>query len=229
MMRPSPPINREGQDDIRIYPRVSAAVALFAGAPCCVAFAAPGDTHLDFTVLRDGDEIGRHVIEAERDGDMQTVKIRTDVLVRVAFLPVYRFEHAGSETWKNGRLVALESHTNDDGNEHVLSVVRDGANLTVDSDGKKSSVAPTIIPASLWNSLLVRQAVLLDTLDGSQLPVTVEDLGEDIVDVHDAAVHAHHYRITGALDRELWYDPAGTLIHVRYRARDNAEIVYDLQ
>ena len=69
-------------------------------APCAVLFmcvtlaiatpgaraAAPSGGTLDFTVLREGDEIGSHVLSFKQDNGTMTVKIRTKIAVKVLFV-----------------------------------------------------------------------------------------------------------------------------------------------
>jgi hypothetical protein len=186
-------------------------------------------TRLDFTVLKDGEAIGHHRIELVRDGDAENVSIKTDIVVKVVFVPVYRFEHTGSETWRNGHLVSLRSQTNDDGEKHTLQATARDDRLDVTGDGTVSQASDAIIPASLWNRDLVRQSVLLNTLTGKQMAIKVADLGADPVAVHGSRVLAHHYKVTGELERELWYDDANTLVLVKFKAKNDSEIRYVLQ
>lgn len=193
------------------------------------ANAAAPETHLDFTVLKDGSPIGHHKIDLSQTGDGEKVSIRTDVLVKVAFVPVYRFEHRSSEVWKDGRLVALQSQTNDDGDKHKLSAeARDGS-LEIVGDGARSEVGGATIPASLWNHDLVKQRVLMNTLTGKPMAVSIADLGEELVRAHGEAVRARHYQVTGELMRDLWYDPAGQLVQVGFKAKDSSNILYTLE
>ena len=185
-------------------------------------------THLDFTVLKDGSPIGHHHIDLEQNGDKQIVSIKTDILVKVAFIPVYRFEHAGNEVWQNGKLISLHSKTNDDGDRHTLAVSSNDNHLDVVGDNISTPVEAGIIPASLWNRDLVHQKVLLNTLTGKQMQVGVSDLGEDTVQSKNNPVKASHYKVTGDLQRELWYDATGTLIQVRFKAKDDSDILYTL-
>ena len=193
-----------------------------------LAAASPAETHLEFTVLKDGDPIGHHQIDLDLNGNNETVSIKTNILVKVAFVPVYRFEHTGSEVWQNGHLVSLTSQTNDDGEKHNLAVAAKDDHLDVDGDGSHSLANGGIIPASLWNLNLVKQTVLLNTLTGKQMPVTVADLGEDTIRSRGANTPAHHYKVTGELKRELWYDQTGTLIQVKFKAKDDSDILYVL-
>ena len=64
----------------------------------------------------------------------------------------------------------------------------------------------TMLPASLWDSAIVHQQVLLNTLDGSKMRVTVQDLWPETVVVGGHNISARHYKITGDLQRDLWFD-----------------------
>jgi hypothetical protein len=194
-----------------------------------VVMAASGSVHLDFTVRKNGDAIGHHQIELARDGDLENVSIKTNVVVKIVYVPVYRFEHTGNEVWRNGRLVSLRSQTNDDGEKHTLQVSAKDDRLEVTGDGTASQTSDAIIPASLWNHDLVTRTVLLNTLTGKQMAVNVADLGIDSVPVHGSAVQAHHYKVTGELERDLWYDQSDTLVLVKFKAKDDSEIRYVLE
>lgn len=201
---------------------------------CLVATAAAAETAprapLSFTVLRNGEEVGSHVLrfQANPDHSLQ-VGVETNVVVKMAMIPVYRFEHHGRETWKDGHLVALNSETDDDGTRHTLSVAdRDGA-LAVTGDGNSARAPQDTMPASLWNAGTVGRGVLLNTLDGHAMTVHIADLGEEKVAVAGHLVPAHHFAMTGDLARELWYDASGTLVQVRFKAKDDSDIRYVLK
>jgi len=66
------------------------------------AAAAPVDGQLDFTVLRNGKEIASHRIHFRRDTDSLNVDIKTDIAVKILFVTAYRFEHHGTEIWRDG-------------------------------------------------------------------------------------------------------------------------------
>ncbi len=204
--------------------------ALMLGLLPLVALAAgpAAETHLDFTVLKNGDPIGHHQIDLIRNGENEAVSIKTNILVRVAYVPVYRFEHIGSEIWQNGRLVSLRSQTNDDGDKHSLVVGATADHVEVDGDGVHSQADPGIVTASLWNPDLVKRMVLLNTLTGKQMAVSVADLGEDLIRSRGSETRAHHYKVAGELQREVWYDQSGTLVQVRFKAKDDSDILYVL-
>lgn len=200
------------------------AASQFSAAP--VLAAPPPGGVLDFTVLRNGSEVGRHEMLFRNEADGLKIDIRTNVAVKVAFITAYRFEHEGHEVWQGGRLARLWSKTNDDGTKHVLDVTAGGDDLVVMADGKEPQKSSTSIPASLWNERIVQQKNILNTLDGTRMTIQVSDLGTESVVVKNTRVPARHYALTGDLQRELWYDAQNVLVKVRFKAKDGSDIEY---
>ncbi len=205
------------------------ALAVALTASCgAAAWTIPDGGMLRFQVLREGSPIGTHTLRFAEDADALRVEVVTDVAVDVAFITVYRFAHEGREVWRDGRLVALDSQTDDDGTDHRLTISAEGGKLVVEGDGKRSEAAPGIIPASLWHPELVEQPVLLNTLDGRAMAVDVTLVGTEAVPARGGTVEARHYAIRGDLERDVWYDDAGTLVRVRFTGSDGSDIVYNL-
>jgi len=203
------------------------ALTLAAGA-ALAADGVPGNA-LSFTVLRNGETVGTHVLRFQPVDDAVRISADTNVVVKMAMIPVYRFEHHGNEVWRDGRLISLTSETNDDGTRHALKVAGGGGSLAVNGDGAVSHLPADTLPASLWNRRTVARGTLLNTLDGHAMTVQVADQGDDQVAVHGRTVVARHYAMTGDLSRELWYDADGTLVQVRFKARDDSDIRYVLR
>ncbi len=193
------------------------------------ALAADTPQALSFTVLRDGQVVGSHVLKFQEQVDGVGVSIDTNVVVKMAMIPVYRFEHHGQEIWRQGHLVSLKSTTNDDGTHHSLTVAANAMGLDVSGDGNHGMMPAPTLPASLWNQSTISQGTLLNTLDGRAMHVSFADLGQDNVSVHGQTQPAHHFAMTGDLARELWYDDSGTLVQVRFKAKDDSDIRYVLK
>lgn len=192
------------------------------------ALAAPQDQ--SYTVVREGKVVGSHKVTYAdgADGALQ-VSIVTNVVVKIGFIPVYRFEHEGVERWVGGKMVSLTSKSNDDGSHHTLAITSDGAELKINGDGKPSAMPVGTIPASLWNRAIVEQKTIVNTLHGQAMNVTIADKGAETVTVKGAPVQANHYVMDGDLKRELWFDAEGALVKIRFRGRDDSEIVYELR
>ncbi len=191
--------------------------------------AVPASGELNFIVMREGDEIGTHRLVFSESEEGLTIDVKTDIAVTVFGIAFYRFEHEGHELWVDGQLVSISSRTNDDGTDHRLDAVAEDGVLLVDGDARKEPEVATIIPASLWNHALVAQSVLLNTLDGSNMSVSVTEVGQEIVEAKERNISATHYSVTGALNRELWYDAENVLVQVQFDGADGSEITYILK
>lgn len=191
--------------------------------------AVPAGGRLDFTVMRNGEEVGRHELVFRKYGDKLDIDIATRVAVKVLFVTAYRFEHDGHETWQNGELVRLTSVTNDDGTHHTLDVRANGHGLDVVGDGSKSNADAAIIPASLWNEGILAGGKILNTLDGRKMAIDVREIGKETVEVRGEPVSARHFAVTGELERELWFDSNDVLVKVRFKGKDGSDIDYLLR
>lgn len=202
------------------------------GRPAAAAELAgvPESREIAFTVLRNGDAIGTHTLTFSEQDQALKVDIATDIKVELPLIgiAVYRFTHRGHETWRNGGIATLNSETDDDGTAHKLTVTQGAGNLRVNSDVGSHTSALDIVPASLWNPHLVQQSVLLNTLDGTEMPVTVELQGTETIQAHGTDVQSTHYRVSGGLNRDLWYNDAGELVRVQFAADDDSKIEYVL-
>jgi hypothetical protein len=171
----------------------------------------PASGHLDFDVIRKGKDIGDHSYRFSGSQKALTVKVKTDVAVKVPLVQItaYSFTHDSTEKWANGKLVKVSSKTNDDGTPHQLN-----------TDGKGN------LPASLWDVDAMHDGTLLNTIDGSLMPVHVADLDEETVPVKGGKIKAHHYRMSKGLNRDLWFDADGNLARVVFKADDGSTITY---
>lgn len=183
-----------------------------------VAFAAPvsalsipSNGSLSFDVVRKGKDIGDHTYRFSGGKGAFTVQVATDIVVKVPLIrtTAYSFKHASVEQWEGGKLQEISSNTNDDGEPHQLKTAGKGA-----------------LPASLWNDDIVRSGKLINTIDGTIMKVRVADLGTETVSTKRGAVAAHHYRISGDLARDLWYDVDGNLAQVSFKADDGSTVMY---
>lgn len=204
-------------------------VSLWAAAAALPAQAAmvPAGGELDFTVLRDGDKVGSHQIAFHRNGDALEVDIKTRIAVKLAFITVFRFEHDGHEVWRDNKLVAMETKTHDDGEDHSLVATADGnGELNIIGDGQERTAKDSAIPASLWNSTFLETRELLNSLVGTDLNIDVAYKGEEQVQVNGAPVQAKHYSMTGDFPRELWYDDDRVLVKIAFKGQDGSDIQY---
>ena len=181
-----------------------------------------------FAITRNGEQIGTHVIEVNRNGQEISVAIVTDLTVKVLFVIAYRLQVTASERWVNGRLVALNSTSNINGTRHSVSATAKGSGLEVNVDGKSTFTDPNIVPASFWNPELLGRPVVLDAQDGQIMRVSVRDGGEEELTINAQTVKARRYTIYSRYSQDVWYDDQARLVQAKLVARDGSVIMYRL-
>lgn len=170
------------------------------------------DRKMDFSIVRKGDKIGSHIINVHKNGATTKVNITTRSEVKVFGIRAYHFEFDGEELWKDGKLVAMQTKTNDDGEKHTVTVKKKGSMLEVTADGAVSQVSTDTIPSSWWNSATATQDQLLDILTGQMKKITVTKTNSEEVLVDKRSIKSDRYKVDGELLREVWYAKNGDLL-----------------
>jgi Family of unknown function (DUF6134) len=183
---------------------------------------------MKFAVTRDDAPIGTNTIDVIRKGAETSVQIVTHVAVGMAFFTLYKFDQTETELWTNGRLLAMNAITDDNGTLHRTNAnCRDGK-LVVDGDGQVQKVATTVVPASLWNPAMLSQNTALNPEDGKLVPVSVVDRGEDNLTVAGRLERVHHYLLKTLFSQDVWYDDGHHLVKMELKGADGSTIRYQL-
>jgi len=210
----------------------AAGIGLAAGLGCGAARACelfPREAGWRFLVLRHGNVIGAHSFTfSRRDGDF-VVEVAIDIAVDLLGITLFRFTHRAEEVWRDGWLQSLVSATDDDGTLWRLQAARrdDALRGTVNDVG--FDVSGFVIPASLWHRDTPRTQVLFGTIDGRTKVINSEALGSEAVTVGRRAVAARHFRLTGELERDVWYGDDCGIARVAFPARDGSLITLERQ
>lgn len=190
----------------------------------------PSEGLLDFAVIRDGELIGHHRVRFRQEGPKTTMAVEARIEITLLGFTVYRFQHSGRETWRDGNLIAFHTSTNDDGDRLAVEARRNEAGeFDVRYAGKEQVAPGRTIPSSLWHLGILQARVedrLLHTITGELLPMKVTGLGRREVETADGLITAEGYFVDARPDfhRELWYDEAGLLAAAALTAADGSSV-----
>lgn len=185
-------------------------------------------SQLAFDVRRGDSSIGRHTVEIRRNGETVAVDIAIDLKVSFAFVTLFEYRHRNREIWRDGRLVCLDSTTDDDGTPYRVTARATEAGLLVDGSAGRFTAPPDIVPTSYWNPETRKQTRLLDTQRGRLLNVAIAPAERAQVGTPTGAVPARRYRVSGDLRLDLWYTEAGHWVKTAFEAR-GATVEYRLR
>lgn len=191
------------------------------------AFTPPQGDALSFSVFRKQDSpMGSHRMRFTRDGDRLIMEKAIDLEVTLAFVTAYRYRHRNREVWQDGRLVEIETKTNDDGDDYWLRGSAGPDGFQVDGSGGRYMAPADIIPTSYWNHATTGASQLLDTQRGLIMEVRMEDRGAETLETQAGPIQARHHTINiltnppGKTDRiDLWYDDNGQWVGLAFQAK----------
>ncbi len=192
---------------------LAAGLAAWAGGGA--ARAADLETR-DFAVRVDGKPAGDYHLTIHRQEDGVTqVSGDTDVDIRILIVR-YIYHYRGREIWKNGRLQSFSSTCNDNGKRYEVSAVAEKAGLRVRVNGQERMARPETWLTSYWTlpDAKVREGAipLLDADNGRELECRIQHVGTVQMPVAGQVQNVSHYRLTGKVQVDLWYDAAERLV-----------------
>ncbi|HVI90848.1 MAG TPA: DUF6134 family protein [Dongiaceae bacterium] len=203
-------------------------LALVAGpAVAITAENAPSGAFV-YQIMRQGEVIGEQRLTFERQGENLVVSTDAKIDVKLLGLSLYGFDQHTEETWKQNRMIGVSSTADDDGTPKKVNMTLQDGQLTGDFNGKTRTAPLGVFPNSFWNEDSVKQSQILDTSRGKVRKVTIADKGTETLNLPYGAVKAHHYSLTGEMQRELWYDEKGVLVAGELMARDGSAVRQEL-
>ena len=206
---------------------ISLGAAAIVGSVLALPARADHQVNRNFTVLRGGSSIGTHSITMARNGAETVVDVEVEMAVKIAFITVFRLEHRNREIWRDGRLVKIDTKTNDNGKNYKIDGNARGSSFEIVVNDELSSIPSTIIPTSYWNAVTVEQTVLLNSANGKLLDVAINRTETEQVKAWYGEVPADKYEMRGDLDLDLWYDANKHLVRLAFESRGSL-IEYDL-
>ncbi len=203
-----------------------AAIALVLAAGHAVpVMASDAGKSLAFEVFRGDDPIGHHIVTLSETPAGTQVDIEISLEVSFAFITLYDYEHRNREVWRDGKLVSLETQTNDNGESFQVSGQAREDGFWVESTSGSYLAPAGIFPTSYWRSETMSKGQLLDTQSGRLIDVEVAAKGRESIAGMDRPVQAERYNVSGDLNLDIWYGPAGDWTGLRFAAR-GADIEY---
>jgi len=218
----------------RLIFAITAFCLSFAGVLAgSAASAEAGDSkaaEIAFELTRKGDRIGTHRIAFTREDGALKVAVDIDIKVKFLVFTAFSYEHRVRETWRDGRLVALEATTVQNGEESRIDgrALGDVFEMTA-ADGSVSRLPADVLATTYWHPRTRSADRLINTQTGEVMDVTVQPADSAVeLAAPWGEVDARRFDVSARRDWSLWYDPAGCLMGVSFTGKDGTEISYRL-
>ncbi len=183
---------------------VSLILALLTVSP---GFAAAETSRVwNYNALLDGKPIGSHRFVVYGEGPEIRLESDASFLVKILFVEVYRYKHKAREQWRGDCLQSIDSETRENSNNFkVDGTNRDGRFRLITLKGDKT-LEGCIMGFAYWNPLILKQSRLLNAQTGDYLPLRVESLGVQNLQVRGIETRANRYSLhADKLKIDVWY------------------------
>lgn len=199
---------------------VAGGLLVAAGAGVARAEAVPEDRR--FVVFRKGEEIGTHAVTFAAAADGLAVRHEIDFTVKLAFIPVYRYRQAAEDRWRQGKLVASDVETDDNGERTSVRIRERGGRLACEGPrGVLEAALGTMTDLSYWNVAILRQRRLINAQHGELAPLALDGGVLETIEVKGRPLAARRWQMHSedSGGGEVWYDEAGRIVKAIVRTR----------
>jgi len=158
-----------------------------------------------FRVIRDGKDIGSHSISVKRAGSDIQVAIDIELKVKILGITAYRYEMANREIWRDGKIVSMDSKSNDDGDPHFCRIAQAGGELEVNGSVWSGRVPDTSVSTTYWSYDFLKSPLWVSTADGDPLKVVTKKVGPAEVQGPSGPISTEKWVVSGDMDIDLHY------------------------
>jgi hypothetical protein len=186
-------------------------------------------TQWDFDVYLNNKKVGKHLFRVSEAGAMKQVQSEARFKYTVLLIPAYRYEHVAAERWSGQCLVEIDAKTNANGDRIEISGEKTGSGFRLESKASPAELPECVMTFAYWNPEFLEQSRLLNPQTGEYVDVTVEEIGDEMLEVRGESIPATRFRLTAdEIDITLWYSPDDEWVALESVAKGGHIIRYEL-
>lgn len=183
-----------------------------------------------FKVFLDDKEIGQHTFQIINEDNTRYVAVEARFDVNILFFTAYSYQHSNYEVWQGECLNSIRSQTNDNGESQFVKGESQGKVFHLSTVRGKNQIPGCVKTFAYWDPSFLNSRHLLNAQTGELMPVTIDDLGIQSIEVSGNNMTAQHYRInTDQFTIELWYSPQREWLALQSTTSDGAVLRYQRQ
>ena len=160
----------------------------------------------------DHGDIGTYTNTVRRNGDNVNVATDIKILVKVAFVPVYRLEADRREEWRNGRLTSYSSVTRKNGDEIKVSGKAEGDKFVLDTPSGRVNAPSDVVPMNPWSLSITKADAVIASESGKVYGAKLAGRDERTITVDGQQVATQHFQVAADTRHDLWFDQQGRLV-----------------
>jgi hypothetical protein len=148
--------------------------------------------------------------------DDGTTRVTCDVNVKVSYLVYsYRYEFHGDELWQGNQLLSAHNEATDDGKKFAARLENKSGGAIIESNGLLRRTAAIDMTTNYWHTPDMSKTTKLNVMNadrGTVHSVTIATVGREKMFVDRREIDCVHYRLTGDIEAELWFDGQNRIV-----------------
>jgi len=189
----------------------------------------PEEREWNFRVFLDNQEIGYHNFSLLEADGAQQLTAEADFKVKFLFITAYRYQHENHETWRNNCLQAIESRTDANGRRFEVKGSRSEDRLSIKANDARIEVPGCVKTFAYWNPDILVEPRLLNSQTGEVLPVDIEMIARETLNVRGEDTPAQRYRLEARnMKLDLWYSDDQQWLALESTVKGGRKLRYEL-
>jgi hypothetical protein len=182
---------------------------------------------IQFDVMRDGQKVGQHTTRFLTHGNNLVIETLLNLNVTLFSIPIYSFYYEATEIWSDDLMINLDVSILDGSERKTIKAVSTVDGFFIKGPSGDLLISGPIISTNHWNSDVVKEHQVLNTLTGAVNQVQIVNKGSERITVRNGNLKATRYDYTGDLTgTSVWYDDKGRWVKLQFIARDGSTISY---
>lgn len=161
-------------------------------------------------------EIGTQTLHLERKGHQAVVTLQARVKIRFLSMTLLSLDTKGHEVWRDGRLVAFESRSEEDGQVLSLSVRAAQEETIFDGPNGRVVIRGPVASTNPWRTAVLDFSKVIEPTSGALLSLRSHAGGWRWIEVAGRRIKSRVYLVTGDLEATIWFDENGSLIRMEF-------------
>jgi hypothetical protein len=183
-----------------------------------------------FNVFWDKDAIGVHQIKITPAAfGAWDVQVDIDLRFDLGLFGAIDYRHASQERWRDGRIVALEARTDDDGKVAEVTGRASGRSFRLEGpEGMAEAPGNLLTSNCAWSEAICHQSEIIDATGGTVVGLVATPEGSYTTITASGREMARAYQVScPMIAGSFWYDAAGLWMRGRL-VRQGEKIDYFL-
>jgi len=170
---------------------------------------------IEFDIYRNNQFIGKHIFSFKKKDGQLAVESEINFQIKKFGIVLYKYYVKGTEFYKDGKLIAFNSKTNQNGKEKYVNMKLEDKKYIIDGSSYKGKASVEYTLGTWWNHSIVKSEAQISAVSGRIIKQKVTFLGKEVIKIGDKSYNTLHFNFSSTdkkldkskkLNTDVWYD-----------------------